>query len=52
MLHAFIDTNIYLDFYAFATDDLEELRKLNVAIGAGELRLWSTTQITHELRRN
>jgi hypothetical protein len=52
VLHAFIDTNIYLGFYAFAADDLNELRKLQAAIGAGELKLWSTDQVVSELKRN
>ncbi len=52
MLHAFIDTNIYLDFYAYAADDLEELRKLQAAISTSELKLWSTAQLEDELRRN
>jgi hypothetical protein len=27
-MHLFIDTNIYLAFYHFSSDDLEELKKL------------------------
>ena len=35
MLHAFIDTNVYLTFLSF-TEDLEELRKLLVTIRNGD----------------
>src|SRR4051794_12231179 len=52
MLHVFIDTNVYLTFFGFAEDDLEELRKLHVAINNGELKLWATQQMHDEIRRN
>lgn len=51
MIHVFIDTNIYLEFYGFATDDLEELRKLRAAVDAGEMKLWTTDQVADELSR-
>lgn len=52
MLHAFIDTNVYLDFYSFTDAELEELRKLRAAVTTGALKLWTTSQVTNELRRN
>lgn len=52
MLHAFIDTNVYLTFFSFTAEDLEELRKLHVAIRNGDLRLWTTEQVRDEFRRN
>jgi hypothetical protein len=52
MIHLFIDTNVYLSFYGFAPDDLEELRKLRAAIEGGELTLWTTEQVKDEFRRN
>jgi hypothetical protein len=52
MIHLFIDTNVFLTFYSFAPDDLEELRKLRVAIESGELTLWTTEQIKQEFQRN
>lgn len=52
VIHVFIDTNVYLTFFSFAEDDLEELRKLRVAIENGEVKLWMTTQARDELRRN
>jgi predicted nucleic acid-binding protein len=52
VLHVFIDTNVLLNFYSFTQDDLEELRKLRVAVENGEIRLWTTTQAADELARN
>jgi len=40
MLQVFIDTNVYLTFYSLASDDLEELRKLQAAIEHGAMRLY------------
>jgi PIN domain len=52
MLDVFIDTNVYLTFFSFTEEDLEELRKLHVAIANGDVRLWTTPQVKDELRRN
>lgn len=52
MVHVFIDTNIYLEFFRFAKDNLEELRKLVAAISGGEIKLWTTDQVRDELERN
>lgn len=52
MIHAFIDTNVYLTFFSFTEEDLEELRKLLVAIQNEDLKLWTTPQVEDELRRN
>jgi hypothetical protein len=52
MIHAFIDTNVYLTFFSFTEEDLEELRKLQAAIRTGALKLWTTPQVADELRRN
>src|SRR6185369_15945801 len=51
-MNLFIDTNIYLTFYHFTSDDLEELKKLSVAIKSGKIRLFIPSQILHEFRRN
>lgn len=48
----FIDTSIYLTFYHFTSDDLEELRKLLVAIKNGDLTLCITDQVISEFKRN
>jgi predicted nucleic acid-binding protein len=52
MIHVFIDTNVYLTFFSFTADDLEELRKLIAAVKNGNLKLWTTEQVRHELERN
>jgi predicted nucleic acid-binding protein len=52
MKHLFIDTNIYLTFYHFSTDDLEELRKLLVAVDNNKIKLYITKQVIDEFRRN
>jgi predicted nucleic acid-binding protein len=52
MKHLFIDTNIYLTFYHFSSDDLEELKKLLVAVDNGKIKLYITKQVIAEFRRN
>jgi predicted nucleic acid-binding protein len=52
MLEVFIDTNVYLTFFSFTEEDLEELRKLRVAIENREVRLWTTRHVKDELQRN
>jgi len=52
MKHLFIDTNVYLTFYHFSSDDLEELRKLLVAVDNHKIRLYITRQVIDEFRRN
>jgi hypothetical protein len=52
MIHAFFDTNVYLTFFSFTEEELEEFRKLLAAIRAGELKLWTTPQVVDELGRN
>lgn len=52
MKNLFIDTNIYLNFYHYSDDDLEELRKLLVAIKNRKIQLYTTSQILNEFRRN
>lgn len=39
MIHVFIDTNIYLNFFQFTNDELNKLDKLRVAIDESHLRL-------------
>lgn len=48
----FIDTNIFLSFYEFTTDDLEELKKLSTMLAKGELTLLLPTQVVDEFWRN
>lgn len=48
----FIDTNVWLSFYHFSSDDLEALRKLGVLIERGTVRLLLPDQVIDEFRRN
>lgn len=52
MINLFIDTNGYLNFFRYSNDDLEELRKLKAAVDAKQVRLFITTQLQDEFRRN
>ncbi len=52
MKNLFLDTNIFLSFYSFGKDDLKELEKLNELIIKKEIKLYTTTQIINEFRRN
>lgn len=51
-MNIFVDSNIYLDFYHFADDDLDELKKLIDLIKKGEVTLNVTTQVIDEVKRN
>ncbi len=51
-MNLFIDTNIYLNFYHYTSEDLEELKKLAVAIENREIKLYSTEQVIDEFKRN
>jgi hypothetical protein len=50
--HLLIDANIYLEFYRFSKDDLEELRKLAELIREDEIILYVNEQLRDEIRRN
>jgi len=52
MIHLFIDTNVYLTFYHFSDDALEELKKLAVAINKKDIKLYLTDQVIDEFNRN
>jgi hypothetical protein len=51
-MNLFIDTNIYLSFYHFKSDDLEELKKLAVLIKKKQLILFLPEQVVDEFYRN
>jgi len=51
-LHLFLDSNIWLSFYHYSSDDLEELRKLGVLIDRRQVTLHVTDQVRFEFRRN
>lgn len=51
-MNLFIDANIYLDFYDFSNDDLDELHKLVGLIEADEVTLLLPEQTIDEFWRN
>ncbi len=51
-MNIFIDTNIYLTFYHFTNDDIEELKKIIVAIEGGKLKVYLPEQVVKEFKRN
>lgn len=51
-MNLFIDTNIYLNFYHFTNEDIEELKKLTVAIKSRKILLFITEQVKREFKRN
>src|ERR1017187_5212004 len=50
-IHLFIDTNIFLFFYHFTQDDLEELRKLAVLLDEKQVVLYLPAQVIAEFCR-
>lgn len=52
LINLFIDTNVLLSFSAYASDDIEQLRKLEGLIENGTLRLYVPRQIADEFARN
>jgi len=50
-MHLFIDTNIFLRFYGYTNDRLEELKKLNILIDKGEITLYVPSQLRDEIAR-
>lgn len=51
-LHVFIDTNIFLSFFAYTNDDIEELKKLIGLIKNEKIVLYLTEQVCREFDRN
>lgn len=51
-MNLFIDTNIYLTFYHFTSEDLEELRKLLVVLDVEDMVLFLPEQVKREYTRN
>lgn len=50
--HLFVDTNVFLNFYSYAKDDLGQLTKLIENLGAEEIVLHLPAQVLNELERN
>jgi hypothetical protein len=51
-IHVFIDTNIFLSFFAYTNDDIEELKKLVGLIKNDKIELYLTKQACREFGRN
>lgn len=51
-MYLFIDTNIFLSFYHFTKEDLEELKKLGVLLEQKKVILYLPEQVVDEFRRN
>lgn len=51
-MYLFIDTNIFLSFYHFSNEDLEQLEKLVKLIEDKEITLYLTQQVIDEIDRN
>ncbi|APW62395.1 PIN domain-containing protein [Paludisphaera borealis] len=51
-MHLFLDSNIWLSFYHYSSDELEELRKLGVLIERKQVTLHVPDQVRFEFRRN
>ncbi len=49
--HLFIDTNVFLSFYSFNRDDIEELRKVVGLIKFGRIKLYLPQQVAQEFYR-
>ncbi|WP_264543045.1 MULTISPECIES: PIN domain-containing protein [Flavobacterium] len=48
----YIDTNVYLTFYHFSNEDLEELKKLIALINTDNIKLYLPEQTKNEFDRN
>ena len=51
-MNVFIDTNIFLSFYHYTSDDLDELRKIRFLLDSEALALWIPNQVVDEFDRN
>lgn len=52
-LNLFIDTNIFLNFYHFSSDDIDRLKELTALVNeTKEIRLFIPSQVVDEFNRN
>lgn len=51
-MHLYIDSNIFLNFYGYSDDNLEELNKLALLIERGEITLYIPSQVKIEVEKN
>lgn len=48
----FLDANIFLDFYRFSRDDINEMSKLITLVDQGEITIITNKQLNNEIARN
>ena len=51
-MNLFIDTNIFLNFFHYSKDTLDELEKVFVLHSYGKIKIWITDQVELEFYRN
>lgn len=51
-LHVFIDTNVFLNFFAYTGDDIEQLKNLVGSIKSGDMKLYLPRHVVAEFERN
>lgn len=52
MTHLFVDTNIFLNFYHFSNEDLDNLKDLSKLIDGGKVTIFIPEQVFYEFNRN
>jgi hypothetical protein len=52
MIHAFVDTNIFLSLYAYTDDNISELNGLTALLNAKKLKLYVSQTVNQEFYRN
>ncbi len=52
MINLFVDTNIFLNFYHFSNEDLENLKDLSKLIEGEKVTIFITEQVKFEFNRN
>lgn len=48
----FLDANIFLDFYRFSKDDIDEMSKLITLVDQGEIIILANKQLSDEIAGN
>lgn len=51
-MNLFLDSNVWLSFYHYSKDDLEQLRKVHALLVQGKLKLFLPWQVRDEVQRN
>lgn len=51
-LHLYVDSNVFLSFYSFTSDDIAELQKIVALINGSRLRLYVPEQTAMEVKKN